>query len=147
MRIGKYGFRDFVHDGFLCSCVTCRHFENGTDEDPCKSCFRRISENPLPSRLGEAYETDSANKREIPRIHELKLLPQYFTDQKSFELRKDDRGFEVGDLLLLREYDDETDRYTGRFSVKKITYVLRDCPQYGLVSGYCILAVAPFPVM
>lgn len=147
MRIGTYGYRDFVHNGMLCSCVTCKYFECSTEEEPCRSCFQRISTDPFPTRLGEAYEADSASKRTPPRVHELKLLPQYFVNQKSFELRKDDRDFEEGDLLLLREYDEYTERYTGRFAVKKITYVLRGCPQYGLVSGYCILAVAPFSVM
>lgn len=42
------------------------------------------------------------------KTHELKTWPQYFspmvTGAKKFELRKNDRGFQIGDLLILREY-------------------------------------------
>lgn len=48
-----------------------------------------------------------------------------------------DRGFEVGDTLLLREVMDGG--YTNRGITTKITYILRDCPEYGLQEGYCIL--------
>ena len=45
----------------------------------------------------------------VYRIHELKTWPQFFDSivdgTKTFELRKDDRGFEVGDAVLLRECD------------------------------------------
>ena len=74
--------------------------------------------------------------------HELKCLPQYFDavawQGKRFELRKDDRGYKVGDLVILREWDGEN--YTGRqLSSQAIRYILRDCPEFGLMDGYCIL--------
>ncbi|WP_331384989.1 DUF3850 domain-containing protein [Bacillus badius] len=41
--------------------------------------------------------------------HELKIYPQYFkavvSGKKSFEIRKNDRDFKVGDTLLLHEFD------------------------------------------
>ena len=76
------------------------------------------------------------------QIHELKILPKYFEDVncriKNFELRKDDREFMPGDLIVLREY--ENGEYTGK-EIKNIPirYILRDCPEYGLKEGYCIL--------
>lgn len=76
------------------------------------------------------------------KIHELKISPKYFEDvkanKKHFELRKDDRDFKVGDLITLREYDNE--QYTGR-EIKNIPirYILRNVPEYGLKDGYCIL--------
>lgn len=78
----------------------------------------------------------------ISNIHKLKILPEYFdaiaSRKKTFELRKDDRGYKVGDILWFREWDGE--RYTGReLSVIEIKYILRDCPEYGLSDGYCIL--------
>lgn len=48
-------------------------------------------------------------------IHDLKITPKYFDDVwngiKRFELRKDDRDYQIGDTLLLREWDGE--KYTG----------------------------------
>jgi hypothetical protein len=41
--------------------------------------------------------------------HELKIWPQYFCrvedGSKTFEVRKNDRGFQPGDVVVLREYD------------------------------------------
>lgn len=58
--------------------------------------------------------------------HELKLHPKYFDDvktgKKNFEVRYNDRGFKVGDILFLNEYDNGF--YTGRILKRKITYVL-----------------------
>jgi hypothetical protein len=76
------------------------------------------------------------------QIHELKTKPEYFEAvrkrQKHFELRKDDRGYDVGDLVRLKEYEDGD--YTGREAgLYVITYILRNCPEYGLKEGYCIL--------
>lgn len=77
-----------------------------------------------------------------PVIHELKILPKYFDEvqslNKQFELRKDDRDYRVGDLILLKEF--ENGHYTGReCGCFDITYILRNCPEYGLADGYCIL--------
>jgi len=75
------------------------------------------------------------------KIHELKTLPEYFRysmdGTKRFELRKDDRGFAVGDRVVLKEWDGFD--YTGRSKTETIRYILRDCPDYGLSTGYCIL--------
>lgn len=77
------------------------------------------------------------------KIHELKILPQYFEEvssgSKTFELRKDDRGFEVGSVILLWEFDGKV--YTGRLIAVKITYILRNAPDYGLMDGYAILGI------
>ena len=74
-----------------------------------------------------------------------KILPEYFKAvhhrEKTFELRKDDSDYQVGDMLRLREWDGE--KYTGNITFKQITYILRDCPEYGLMPGYCILAIQP----
>lgn len=74
-------------------------------------------------------------------IHYLKILPCYFEDvengNKKFELRKDDRNYKIGDFIVLREF--ENGKYTGRRKCKQITYILRNCPEYGLKDGYCII--------
>lgn len=84
-------------------------------------------------------ESGEENKTNV--IHEIKILPKYYdmviSNIKHFELRKDDRDYEVGDFLVLKEYDGSV--YTGRETEVKIEYILRDCPEYGLLAGYCIL--------
>ena len=72
--------------------------------------------------------------------HELKILPKYFEEvssgRKTFEIRKNDRDFKVGDVFVLREY--ENGKYTGRYFINSIWYLLKDCSEYGLQDGYCI---------
>lgn len=84
--------------------------------------------------------------------HALKTLPQFYervdAHEKNFEVRKHDRPFEVGDYLLLQEFqpenveDGETFGYTGRELTRKIIYILvyGEFPQ-GLKPGYCILGL------
>lgn len=61
--------------------------------------------------------------------HELKTWPEYFqavwNDEKTFEVRKNDRDYKVGDKLVLREYD-PTNGYTGSGLVVHVTYILAD---------------------
>lgn len=72
--------------------------------------------------------------------HDLKISSQYYDDvmmgNKNFELRKNDRNFQNGDTFVLREYDNG--KYTGRYFIQVIGYVLKDCHQFGLMDGYCI---------
>lgn len=69
-------------------------------------------------------------------LHELKILPEYYdavaNGIKTFEIRKDDRNYKVGDTLRLREFDEDDiyssiwathSNYTGRESWVIITYV------------------------
>lgn len=74
-------------------------------------------------------------------IHYLKISPEYFTavacGAKTFEVRKDDRPFDVGDVLRLQEYEEEI--YTGRVIDVIVTYILRDtcyCKE-----GFCIIGI------
>ena len=69
-----------------------------------------------------------------------KILPEYFNAvqeyRKNFELRKDEDNIQVGDELILEEWDGE---YTGNYTWRKVTYILRNVPEYGLKDGYCII--------
>lgn len=61
--------------------------------------------------------------------HEKKIHPQYFQEildgKKNFELRLADWECKEGDVLVLREWDPKTKKYTGRELSKTITYVIR----------------------
>lgn len=74
-------------------------------------------------------------------IHDLKILPIYFEAValgiKTFEVRKDDRPYQVGDTLLLREYGNG--EFTGKKLKAKVTYILRD--SVFCKDGYCIMGI------
>lgn len=73
--------------------------------------------------------------------HALKTWPQYFQDRgKSFEVRKYDRPFKVGETLLLQEWDNETKQYTGDELKVQITYILHG-GQFGIEEGYVVMGI------
>lgn len=76
-------------------------------------------------------------------IQELKTLPDFFMavarGEKTFEVRKNDRNFQVGDDLYLREWS-ETTGYTGRKFFKRVSYVLTD-PAFGVQPGFAVLGL------
>ncbi|PWK03954.1 ASCH/PUA domain-containing protein [Tumebacillus permanentifrigoris] len=79
-------------------------------------------------------------------IHELKLVQPYFdavaSGQKTVEMRWDDRGYQVDDTLVLREYDPATDSYSGRTLERQVTHILRG-EEWGVMNGYCALSIKP----
>lgn len=76
--------------------------------------------------------------------HELKTWPTFYeavaAGDKTFELRKDDREFQVGDTLHLREW--QPSGYTGRECKRRVTYVLTNAPNFGLMPGFAVLGLA-----
>ena len=84
--------------------------------------------------------------------HELKTDAEVFRDVvaglKTFEIRKNDRGFQVGDILELRKtrYTGEQMRagkplkYTGEITTVGVSHILNG-PIYGLESGWVILSI------
>lgn len=74
-------------------------------------------------------------------VHELKIEPKYFAPViegiKTFEIRKDDRGYKCGDLLHLKEFDGEA--FTGKSVIMEVTYIT----YYNQVQGYAVLAISP----
>lgn len=80
-----------------------------------------------------------------PKTHIIRLAAMCFDDvasgKKSFELRKNDRGYKEGDVLELMEFKDG--RNTGREIKADIIYMLEDCS--GLEEGWCILGIKVRP--
>lgn len=60
-------------------------------------------------------------------LHNLKINKEFFTPVleqiKTFEIRKNDRDFHVGDKVVLNEWDDEKKHYTGRKTNIEIIYI------------------------
>ena len=80
----------------------------------------------------------------MARTHELKCIPPYFAairaKEKSFEVRRDDRGFQKGGTIILKEWisDATPARYTGNDEHRKIKYILTG-GQFGIKPGYVVL--------
>jgi len=75
--------------------------------------------------------------------HHLKSWPEYFKaiahDLKTFDLRKDDRNYQPGDIVVFEEFRPGTGEYTGATATRRVVYILRDFD--GLQPGYCILGL------
>lgn len=76
--------------------------------------------------------------------HVLKTWPEYFNaigdGRKPFEARKNDRGFQVGDTLELREVDPETKQFTSRWIFCKVSYLLEG-GKFGVEPGWCVMGI------
>lgn len=74
-------------------------------------------------------------------IHELKIEREYFEAiidvKKTFEVRKNDRDFQIGDFLALNETVDGA--YTGRAVIAVVRYIL-DNPDY-CKDSYIIMGI------
>ena len=74
--------------------------------------------------------------------HELKIAPGYYEDVrcglKRVEVRKNDRGFRVGDVLTLRKWSNVFG-YSGQAFDVRVTHVLSF--QDGLTPGYVALSI------
>ena len=75
-------------------------------------------------------------------LHELKINKQYFKEvsnrKKTFEIRKNDREFKVGDFVKLKEID-ENKKYTGNEELFEITYLTN----YAQKENYVVFAISP----
>lgn len=70
--------------------------------------------------------------------HTLKTLPDYWDaisgGEKNFEVRRDDRGFQKGDVLVLQ-------RLNSLHEIRcEITYILRG-GQFGIEPGYVVMGI------
>lgn len=84
-------------------------------------------------------------------IHQLKTEHNFFEDvisgKKTFEVRKNDRDFMVGDFLELNELTPHQcnalgeHKETGRCCLVEVTYVLTD--KRFVLPGYAVLAIRP----
>jgi hypothetical protein len=75
-------------------------------------------------------------------IHTLKILPCFmnpiYEGRKTAELRKDDRFFQIGDTIILQEWDMASASFLGREIEATITYIFHG-PGFGLKLGYVML--------
>lgn len=88
------------------------------------------------------------NKQEARMIHSIKIKKCYMLHildgQKTFEVRFNDRDYQVGDVLYFHPLeDDDYDVYCGRdkgIPMFNITYVHHGM---GMETGYVVLGIEP----
>lgn len=92
---------------------------------------------------------------DMPQEHKLKTWPVYFDaikrGEKNFDVRRDDRGFQKGDILILqRTGEDSHNHFTVDYDChgkahheirKVITYILTG-GQLGIEPGFVVLGLA-----
>jgi hypothetical protein len=83
----------------------------------------------------------------MPQVHDLKIWPQFFaaivTGRKTCEVRKNDRGYRIGDTLNLREYEPKRGIYTGQETQVKVVDLIENFD--GLKRGYCVMSIKLLP--
>lgn len=77
-------------------------------------------------------------------MHILKTWPAFWSalaaGTKTFEVRRNDRDFKVGDTLMLKEYDYELSAFTGREIARKVTYVMEG-GKFGVDPKFCVMGL------
>lgn len=66
-----------------------------------------------------------------------KYWPAIIDGRKSFEVRRNDRDFQTGDIIEMHPIDD-----VASLVSRRITYVLHTFPE-GLQPGYVVLGLTP----
>ena len=76
-------------------------------------------------------------------VHELKIKPEYYRDvvsgDKTFEIRKNDRNYQVGDLLVLSEF--RNGDLTGSCVRCIVSYLIKGSEELGLDKDWCVLGI------
>lgn len=76
--------------------------------------------------------------------HELKTWDEFMMDiatgKKPFEVRKNDRGYSVGDVLLLNGWNQNKEVHTGRVIEAEVTYILNG-GAWGVMDGYVVMGI------
>ncbi|MCL2357116.1 MAG: DUF3850 domain-containing protein [Defluviitaleaceae bacterium] len=86
--------------------------------------------NPIASEAGQV-------------THEVKIHPDMLRavaeGLKTFEYRRNDRNYQVGDVLRLRQFVPEREEATEEFIDVKVTYILRG--DYGLPPDFVVMSI------
>ena len=114
------------------------------DEDD-GELFSEDFKNPDADYIFIKEDAEKCTAEPVSGIHELKVWPEYFQEvwigNKTFELRKNDRDYQVGNTLILKEWCPKNSEYTGRQYKRGITYILKDAEMFGLQKDYVVLGL------
>lgn len=134
------------------TCTSCDQYKNRVEAY--KTDEQRYNEEQdaidreTKKKLREQAEEEKMNnlpsdtQENGQKVHHIKLGATFFEEvasgEKTFELRKNDRGYKKGDILEMMEFKDG--KNTGRTVRVLVTYILEEFA--GLEDGYCIMATS-----
>lgn len=157
-------YEDAHPESITSLCYSCTRYEScNVKTGTCQNCDRYVNraeaqktEEQRYNEEQEKIDRETARKlkeqeeaeriKTLPsekekKVHDIKIGKEFFEDVKNnvktFELRKNDRDYKVGEILELHEY--EAGEETGRTCRKLIVYMLKEFT--GLQDGYCILGL------
>lgn len=157
-------YEDAHPESITSLCYSCARYEScNVKTGTCRSCDRYLNRAEAQKTAEQRYneeqekiDRETARKlkeqeeaeriKTLPsekekKVHSVKIGKEFFEDVKNnvktFELRKNDRNYKVGEILELHEY--EAGEETGRTCRKLITYMLKEFT--GLQDNYCILGL------
>lgn len=86
---------------------------------------------------------------ETLRTHDLKSWPQFFEDvlngKKTYEVRVNDRAFQLGDAIHLREWDPDVKMYTGRACHVRICHMTDFSAWYMIPNHLVVFGIERLP--
>lgn len=97
---------------------------------------------------GKAIDWNSINGPDRDNVHELKTWPEWFESAtvggRNFEIRRYDRDFQIGDILVLKEYQPGRTGFPGGFTNrevhKRITTLMKG-REAGISEGYIAMGL------
>ena len=83
------------------------------------------------------------------KSHELKCHPHFFDalsrGDKNFEIRRNDRRYATGDVLIIRKFDPSYGLIPGEEPLRfKVTYLMSDEDFPGILPGFVIMGIKPW---
>lgn len=85
------------------------------------------------------------------KTHELKCHPHFFAaiaaGKKTFEIRRNDRDYRIGDMLNLREYDPTFGMTGRRLSGLEVVYIMQAEDFPAILPGFIIMGLRGVPSM
>lgn len=113
---------------------------------------RATTDRALAYHMGQGFSDELTSMfvgtppEQFEKAHELKVWFVQFealrSGRKWFEYRVLDRRYEVGDVLVLKEYDEHKLTFTGRVIYRRITYIEGSNGKFGIPEKHGVLSLA-----
>lgn len=86
------------------------------------------------------------SEERLAKIHVLKCWPEYYKavvdGTKSVEIRRNDRDYQVGDCLVLHEWNPATEQYSGEMFSVRVTHIVDKQPFVPI--DYVAMSIKPW---